>query len=312
MSHESMLATINTELKKADTETLGLLLEVLRKSKQGLSKPLKKLPDAMPQSLDKKAALPRQLEFIGENLPFEIIEKLSVKERGALQRSLKEQNKEWLREKFAALNALWVMVMNGQVRAWGKSMKDYPQPEQIMEICRSTGKYPFIFITDDRMAIEESASVWHRLEADDYYPTVPVTLRSDSGTATLVADFDTGSPFSFVSYDLLLDAQVVKRRSEEYVENSIHLGESYQCVAKTIYAEIAAVPGKARSFATTIYCVDDWQGSPFVKINSSRTALIGRNLPLDLELNILLQFGMRRTEIMTPALKRQKGKRRRA
>jgi len=160
MSHESMLATINTELKKADAETLGLLLEVLRKSKQGLSKSLTKPPEVMPQSLDKKAALPCQLEFIGENLPFETIEKLAVKERGALQRSLKEQNKEWLREKFTALNALWVRVMNGQIRAWGKSMKDYPQTEQIMEIYRSTGKYPFIFINDDRMAIEESASVW--------------------------------------------------------------------------------------------------------------------------------------------------------
>lgn len=99
------------------------------------------------------------IEFIGENLPFETIEKLSIKERGALQRSLKEQNKAWLREKFTTLNALWVMVLDGQVKAWGKNMKDYPQPEQIMETCQSTGKYPFIFINDDRMAIEESASV---------------------------------------------------------------------------------------------------------------------------------------------------------
>ncbi|MGH7595374.1 MAG: hypothetical protein ACREOI_03435, partial [bacterium] len=99
MSQESMIATINSELKGADTETLGLLLEVLRKSKPGFSKPLQKLPDAMPHSSSQKTALSQRLKFIGENLLFEAIEKLSIKERGALQRSLKEQNKEWLREK---------------------------------------------------------------------------------------------------------------------------------------------------------------------------------------------------------------------
>jgi hypothetical protein len=83
-------------------------------------------------------------------------------------------------------------------------------------------------------------------------------------------------------------------------------------VAKTVYVEMSAVPKKTRPFATTVYCVDDWEGSPFIKINPNRTALIGRNLPLDLELNILLQFGKRRTEIITPTVKRQKEKRRRS
>jgi hypothetical protein len=207
-----MIATINSELKGADAETLGLLLDVLQKFKQGFSKPLQKPAGAMPHSANQKTALPQRLKFIGENLPFEAIEKLSIKERGALQRSLKEQNKAWLREKFAALNALWVMVLDGQVKAWGKTMKDYPQPEQIMEICRSTGKYPFIFIADDRMAIEESTSAWHRLEAGDYYPTVPVTLKSDSGTANLAADFDTGLPISTEIMTALSKQQKGKKR----------------------------------------------------------------------------------------------------
>jgi hypothetical protein len=43
-----MIATINSELKGADAETLGLLLEVLRKPKQGFAKPMQTLPHAMP------------------------------------------------------------------------------------------------------------------------------------------------------------------------------------------------------------------------------------------------------------------------
>jgi len=311
MSHESVIETINAEMKEADSETLRLLLESLRRMRQKLPTLSARGTEALSRSSKQKVAPPRKLEFIGENLPFEAIEKLSIKERGALQRSLKEQNKAWLHEKFTALNALWVMVMDGQIRASGKNLKNYPQPEQIMEICRNTGKYPFIFICDDRMAIEESSSIWHRVDADDYYPTVPLILRSDFGTTALVADFDTGSPCSFVSYDLLLAAQVVQRRSGEYVENSIHLGKEYQCFAKVVQGEVAAVSGKAQAFATTVYCVEDWQNSPFVRINPNRIALIGRNLPSELQLDILLQFGKRRTEIVTPTSSRQKKKRKR-
>jgi hypothetical protein len=204
------------------------------------------------------------------------------------------------------------MVVDGQIKSWGKKKKDYPQAEQIMEIGQSTGKYPFIFINDDRMAIEESSSGWHRLDVDDYYPTIPLTLRSDSGAAKLVADFDTGSPFSFVNYDLLLAEKVVQRRPAEYVENAIHLGKQYQCVSKIVKTEFETISGKVRSFDTAVYCVEDWANSPFVKINPSRTALIGRDLPFEAKLSFGLHFERQRTEIMPTASKQQKGKRRRS
>jgi hypothetical protein len=79
------------------------------------------------------------------------------------------------------------MVIDGQVQAWGKTMKDYPQPKQIMEICRKTGKYPFIFIDDDRMAIEESASVWHGLDADDFYQNQPKPNCPPSGSFLVIS-----------------------------------------------------------------------------------------------------------------------------
>jgi hypothetical protein len=92
---------------------------------------------------------------LGKTVAFRLGSCYIKKKIGAIPN--KEQNNEWLREKFANLKALWIMVVDGQIKAWEKIMKDYPQPEQIMEICRNTGKYPFIFIDDDRMAIEESA-----------------------------------------------------------------------------------------------------------------------------------------------------------
>jgi hypothetical protein len=185
MSQEAIVAKIKDALTEADSETLDLLLETLQKSKKKRLMPSEKFTSILSGSFNRKTPPRQTLEFIGENLPFEEIEKLSIKERGELQRRLKEQNKEWLHEKFTTLNALWLMVIDGKVQSWGKNQKDYPQPEQIMEISQRTGKYPFIFINDDRMAIEESSSSWHKLDADDYYPTIPLRLRSNSGAAFL-------------------------------------------------------------------------------------------------------------------------------
>ena len=258
MSHESMIATIEAELKGANIETLGLLLDALRQSKMKRSMFAEEASSFPSNTLEKRTADSPTSEFIGENLKVDDVQRLSVQERGELQRRLKEQNHAWLRKRFASLNAFWIMVVDGQVKSWGRSKKDYPHVEQIMEVCESTGKYPFIFINDDRLAIEESSSSWYSVDVDDFYPTIPLTLQSDSGATTLIADFDTGSPFSFVNYDLLLAEKVVKRRVVDYVENAIHLGKQYQCVSKIVTVEFEIKSGETRAFDTAIYCVEDW------------------------------------------------------
>jgi len=225
-----------------------------------------------------------------------------------MQRRLKELNRKWLQEKFSSLNAVWLMVMDGQILAWGKTTKNYPKPAQIMELCQKTGKYPFIFINDDAMAIEESFSGWNQIKAHDFYPTVPVTLNSDSGSAKLIADFDTGSAFSFVNYDFLLTHKVVQHEFKEYVENSVHLGQPYECILKTVTATMTTISGEAVSLKADVYCVENWPKRPFVKINPKRIALVGRNLLLELKLCTLLNFDRRQTEIMLSPPKRGRKK----
>jgi len=173
MNHTTIIETIKTELVEANPDTLAYLLEVLRQAKQrDFSSP--EMDTAILPSFQQWVVPIQSPRFQGENLPHEAIEKLSVKERGAMQRRLKELNRKWLQEKFSSLNAVWLMVMDGQILAWGETTKNYPKPAQITELCRKTGKYPFIFINDDAMAIEESSSGWSRIKANDFYPTVPV------------------------------------------------------------------------------------------------------------------------------------------
>jgi hypothetical protein len=308
MNNSAIIETIKTELAEANPDTLVHLLEILRQSKQkqfSVSEGERTI--ALP--FQEKAPAIQLLQFKGENLPYETIEKLSVKERGAMQRRLKEQNKKWLQEKYASLNAVWLMVMDGQILAWGKTTKNYPKPAKITEICRKTGKYPFIFINDNVMAIEESASAWHPLEDNDFYPTVPVSFNSDLGKASLIADFDTGSALSFVNFDFLLARKVVHHEIDEYIENSVHLNQPYECSLKTVTVTMALKSGEAVSLETEVYCVENWSNSPFVKINPNRIALIGRNLLLQFKLSTLLNFDKRQTGILLSPPKRGRKKR---
>jgi len=307
MSH-AIIETIKSELVAANPDTLAYLLEVLRQSKQREVLPSKAENPLLP-SFQKKATPLQPSQFKGENLTYEEIEKLSIKERGAMQRRLKELNREWLQERFASLNAFWLMIVDGQIVASGTTKKDYPKPTRIMEVCRQTGKYPFIFINDKALAIEESSSAWNRIDANDFYPTIPLSLNSDFGSATLIADFDTGAASSFVSYDFLLAHKVVQRDAREYVENSVHLSQTYEFISKTITVKMTTISGKEVVLETDVYCVENWTRSPFVKINSQRLALIGRDLLLELKLCTLLNFDRRQTEIMLSPPKRGRKKR---
>jgi hypothetical protein len=115
------------------------------------------------------------LQFVGENLTPEEYEKLTLQERGMLQWRLQMQNHFWLEKTFLKLNAAWLVVVNGQVIASGKSLKNLPMQPQVRRICRRTGKFPFIFVNDKFITIEEIISSWSKTkQAGDYYPTLQV------------------------------------------------------------------------------------------------------------------------------------------
>jgi hypothetical protein len=191
--------------------------------------------------------------------------------------------------------------MDGEVIASGDSLHNYPRIEQIREIISRYGKQPFIFINDLFVAIEESHSNWNpTVYRRDFYPTVSLTLRTDSGSVEIVADFDTGAASSFIDLDLLLSHQVIDLYESENVVSSKHLGESFRYVSKPINVEIKLSTGEPRTLELPIQCIGNWNGSPFVRINPRRTALAGRDIFLQLQPSILLDFANRRTKISAP------------
>jgi hypothetical protein len=154
MSHEAMLEDIKAELDQLDPAALQSIREIIQQTKRPLSDKSKTRQSSDIPLIDIEGSLP----FVGENVTLEKHEQLSLKERAILKRRLKAQNQRWLQAKFSALDAAWVVVVDGQVIASGKSLKDKPRQLQILEICRRTGKFPFVFVNDEFITIEESTS----------------------------------------------------------------------------------------------------------------------------------------------------------
>lgn len=96
------------------------------------------------------------MKFVGENLLPEEYQSLSLDDRAALQWRLKERNHEWLKEQFSKRKAAWIAVVNDQVIASDKTLETRPLSAQILKLCNATGKFPFIFVNDEFITIEEN------------------------------------------------------------------------------------------------------------------------------------------------------------
>jgi hypothetical protein len=306
MSHETMIENIKAELEHVDASALESIWEIIDKSKRKPVPSLDFTGSSITRRADKMASKIKPWKFVGENLTLEEYERLSVEERCKLKQRLKEQNHHWLQEKFSAPRTAWLAVIDGEVIASGKTLKDLPLAKQNVEISRRTGKFPFIFINDDFMLIEESGSTWHETnDPGDFYPTLPVTLISASTAIEIIGDFDTGAAQTFANYDFLASRNLIRSEIGDDYDSSRHLSRSFNYVTKPLHFKLFSKSGKTYDLQTNINCVLNWHASPFIKINPQRVALIGRDLLLALKPKVLLDFEKRQTEIVNSMITRQ-------
>ncbi|MDZ7364146.1 MAG: hypothetical protein ONB46_26045 [candidate division KSB1 bacterium] len=300
MTREAIIADVKKKYANADEATIDAVLRTLQETKFGWRLPEQaSAVDTAAQQIARSSK--PQLKFIGENLAPEEYRKLSFEERGDLKLQLKEQNRKWLEEKFASLQAAWIMVLDGEVIAFDDSLDSYPQIEEIREISSRHGKRPFIFINDLFIAIEESSLDWHStVYRNDFYPTVASTLRTPTESTALAADFDTGASSSFVDRDLLIAHHIVEMDEEREPDASRHLGQTFKYLRQPFDVEVILPTGEVLSRKMSINCVTGGRNSPFVQINPHRTVLAGRDLFLKLQPRILLDFANRRTRLVAP------------
>jgi hypothetical protein len=161
MSHATMLEQIKAKIEHADLATLQSIWEIFDQSERRSAAAPEPAVGSAQNRADKTTVPGQPLQFVGQNWTLEEFERLSPEERAMLKWRLKEKNHSWLQEKFSTLGAAWVVVVDGKVIASGNSLRKKPMPPQLLEICRRTGKFPFVFVNDKLIAIEESVSTWH-------------------------------------------------------------------------------------------------------------------------------------------------------
>jgi hypothetical protein len=296
MNTITSLEDIKADLDRVDADSLLSIREIIDHS---LRKVSALAAGSEPTRAARVAASGRQLKFVGKNLLPEEYQRLSLEERGELQWRLKQRNREWLQKKFLKLGAAWLVVVDGKIIASGKTLENKPMSPQILKICQRTGKFPFIFVNDKFITIEESVSAWQAtIRAGDYYPTLPIKFGSASGVVELDGDFDTGSSHTFVDYDFLAAQNLIRPELRDYPEVHIHLNRPFVYIDKLMRIALPADSDETNAVNVRISCVQDWRSSPFREINPDRIALIGRDILLKLEPKILLDFKQHQTETL--------------
>ena len=273
MSHAALREHIKAEVDHLDPAALQSIRKIIARSKRWTTTAPDNNSGSASNLIGKVALTPKPLAFVGENLTLEEFDRLTLKERAMLKRRLKERNQQWLKEKFSALGAAWVMVIEGEVIASGKSLKDKPRPPQTVKISQHTGKFPFVFANDQFIVIEESTASWHKtVQAGDYYPALPITFGSASNTVEMTGDFDCGSSHTFVDYDFLLAQKIIRPATGEESETHLHLNKRFDYFDKFVRIELFSTSGEPRSLETWVSCVLDWNLSPFVDVHPNRAA----------------------------------------
>lgn len=237
------------------------------------------------------------------NMTFRNYLSLSATERRALVIEAQERRRDWLRFQLEARQAAWILVIGGQVVKSSQRLDDYPTPERLMKLGTEHDRIPFVFT---RPPLFEEIP-WSALPGDDFYPTLALTIGAGDWEDAqmpaqghyLNADFDTGSPYLFLSWDWLLSLGLVTATPVDFPQTWHHLGRQYVYYTRLLRVGVADESGTIRSLPVACECVEDWQESPLCEVNSTRQALAGRNLLLGFPLTLKLDGAIRRTQIIS-------------
>ncbi|MDI6735759.1 MAG: hypothetical protein QME42_06140 [bacterium] len=238
--------------------------------------------------------------FVGKNLTLEKFSTLNEDQKIELKSNLWRENKDWLNHKFQELNAAWITVIDGKVKTFSSDIDEFPDESDILKICKDNdSKFPFIFDNPRFLMIEESH--WSEtIYPDDYYPTVPIQIKSPTSTKirNYIADFDTGSSEIHMNRELLISEGLICISETDDIDSNTHLGKNYAYCRKKFYVGIVTEKDEIKQTELSVVCVKDWGESPFVEINTSRLVLVGRRLFQKIKAIVLLDFtGHRKTKI---------------
>ncbi|MBN1607043.1 MAG: hypothetical protein JW940_10445 [Polyangiaceae bacterium] len=197
---------------------------------------------------------------------------LSTRERLEIVRRAGAIARDRVDEELRRRGAAWIVLLGDRVVAESTEIGTCPTAEDVLALGQEEDRVPFLF---EAPLVEEvpTASRWAPIGAADAYPTVPLTINAEQ----LDADLDTGSHGTF------LDARFLSLEAPTWFEGR-HLGQVFHWSPGRARLALRAAADPVELDLPARF-VADWSASPFVRINASRLALVGRDL--------LRAFGLR-------------------
>lgn len=237
-------------------------------------------------------------KFTGRNITLEEYKTLPREEKRRYHDETEASNWHWVEKQLRNLQAKWLMVIDGKVVKHGATLQNFPDRQELIEICNRTGKYPFAFFNPNLFAIEELHTSWHATkDLGDVYPAVAIELSGNNNNIQIKADLDTGVADCYASLRLLTLSGIVDCTTEDVERSAKHLGRLFFYYTIPAWIELVDSKGKSNKCKRAIVCVDNWSESPFTAINPNRTFLPGRSVLFELRPRLILDFAAQRTEV---------------
>lgn len=272
----------------------GQIRQLSREDRKQLFNLIPELRDDDRRPLHKHA-----IEFKSQNISVDAYIALPDDDKLKVLDRAEEENSLWVEQKLKDLHAMWMMVVDGEVVAHGKTMNSFPSDQEFYALCERLEKYPFVFFHPSMFVIEESASPWHQtsITDDDYYPVVSLEILGSEQSVTVDADFDSGAWEIYADLAHLIAARVIALDPRDLRRTASHLSTSFQYFSKRLALLLIDAFGITHRIERNVICVSNWRNSPFCNINPRRTALIGRAPLLDLKPKVELDFGQHVTTV---------------
>lgn len=189
------------------------------------------------------------------------------------------KHRAWILKELKRRRAEWVLICGHRVVRSSASYEKLPTEKQLRRVAAKTKLAPFIFCRPS--LIEESS--WSSVgttKNPDYYPTIMLEINDVSWNA----DFDTGAQVTCVS-DKVVGIDFQSPRSAAVIHNREYL--AYRQLASVKIKDEDGLEVVKRNFPLKV--IQKWERSNFVLVNKGRKILAGRDLLLNIPMEVRLE-----------------------
>ena len=171
----------------------------------------------------------------------------------------------WITNELERLGFTWGVVCGTSVVAGSHDIFDFPTESAVRKIGEQHNLVPFAYSLPTPI---ETIAWGFTSFKNDRFPRIAIKVKLSSW----LDDFDTGAMQTHVS------SRLVPLSMFDALMDGHHLGIPHKVATKQVELTLVASDGSERTRTMPVAVIEDWDNSGFVKVNSTRQILIGRDV----------------------------------